>query len=315
VWTGILELAEGRVVTLIGGKKRYPDRIDLGSSKGFLKRIGKPQSGKYVAMLQESIRRLLRTVCFSEKAFNVPASGGYLNVLENMSLITRAGFKGEVNDEGNVNESTWVELGDQVRKNLESGYIALIDAKYVRQLKGELTKHLYPFLSYRFWLAAQRGRDYHQVHWEELRDYLAVCGWDALSRAKQRLKAAFEELKLQEYIDQSSDWNGEFYVFKVGKKFVDELSTRLNAKEQYRSWCAGKRSVNQLTLSPLSGLKTPLKISSEDERESVLTRQAIRIALLNQQPDVTILQKHGWSIEDAFSLAETIRQKKPIRDD
>jgi hypothetical protein len=80
VWTGILEVAEGRVVTLIGGKKRYPDRIDLGSSKGFLKRIGKPQSGKYVAMLQESIRRLLRTVCFSEKAFNVPASGGYLNV-------------------------------------------------------------------------------------------------------------------------------------------------------------------------------------------------------------------------------------------
>ncbi len=86
--------------------------------------------------------------------------GGYLNVLENMSLITKAGFKGEVTDEGKVNESTWIELGDQVRKNLESGYIALIDAKYVRQLKGELTKHLYPFLSYRFWLAAQRGRDW-----------------------------------------------------------------------------------------------------------------------------------------------------------
>lgn len=310
VWNGMLELALVRAVTLPNGKKRYPDRIDLGSCKGFLKRIGKPESGKYVAMLQESIRRLLKTICFSEKAFNVPDSGGYLSVLENMSLLTRAGFKGDPAGDGKVHETTWVELGEHVRLNLEGGYIALIDAQYVRQLKGELTKHLYPLLSYRFWLAAQRGRDFHQAHWEELRDYLAVSGWDTLSRAKKRLKAAFLELKAQEYIDESSDWNSDSYFFKVGKKFIDELSTRLNAKEQYKSWREGKRTVNQLRLLSVSEFRNPIKVTSEDERESALTRQAIRIGLFNQDPDLSILQKHGWTLEDARSLAESIRQKK-----
>jgi hypothetical protein len=309
VWTGILEYAEELAIT-IGRIKKYPDQVSLGSAKSFLKRIGKPESGRYVAMLQESIRRLLRTVCFSEKAFNVPTSGGYLNVMENMTLLTAAAFKGEPDGNGGVHETTWVKLGEHVRKNLESGYIALIDVKYVRQLKGELTKHLYPFLSYRFWLAAQKGRDYHQVHWEELRDYLATCGWDSLNRAKKRLKSALVELKHQDYIDDSSDWNGPHYIFKVGRKFVDELATRLNAKEQYQTWCAGKPNVKQLTLAPLNQLKPFQRPGNEEERESALTRQAIRIALLNQEPDLSVLQKHGWTHDDALSLAQTLRQKK-----
>src|SRR5208283_3344711 len=234
VWMGILEYAEE--LSGAGRSKNYPEVIDLGSSKGFLKRLGKPESGRYVAMFQESIKRLLKTVCFSERAFNCPSSGGYLNVLENMTLLTAAAFKGEPDGRGGVHQTTWVKLGDYVRKNLESGYIALIDVKYVRQLIGELSKHLYPFLSYRFWLAAQRGRDYHQVHWEELRDYLAASGWDNLSRAKDRLKSALTELKRREYIDETSDWSGPHYVFRFGKKFIDELATRFNAKEQYKTW-------------------------------------------------------------------------------
>lgn len=307
VWMGILEYAEELAATS-GRDKKYPDKIDLGSSKGFLKRLGKPESGRYVAMFQESIRRLLRTICFSEHAFNCPSSGGYLNVLENMTLLTAAAFKGEPDGFGGVHETTWVRLGEYVRKNLESGYIALIDVKYVRSLNGELAKHLYPYLSYRFWLAAQRGRDHYQVHWEELREYLAASGWDKLSRAKERLKSALSELKSREYIDETSDWNGPMYVFKFGKKFLDELATRLNAKEQYRSWVAGRHSVKQLSLLPILTPQSPPKVTVEDEREAVLTRQAIRIALLNQEPDIVLLSKFGWTKQDAESLAERIRQ-------
>lgn len=306
VWLGILEYAEE--LSGVGRNKTYPERIDLGSSKGFLKRLGKPESGRYVAMLHDSIKRLLKTICFSERAFNCPSSGGYLNVLENMTLLTAAAFKGEPDGNGGVHESTWVKLGDYVRRNLETGYIALIDVKYVRSLNGELAKHLYPFLSYRFWLAAQRGRDYHQVHWQELREYLAASGWDKLSRAKERLKSALNELKLREYIDETSEWNGQHYVFKFGKKFLDELATRLNAKEQYRSWISGRQSVRQLSLLPLPQGQPLPKVTPDDERESVLTRQAIRIALLNQEPHAAALQRHGWTLEDANSLATAIRQ-------
>jgi hypothetical protein len=311
VWMGILEYAE-ELAEGSGRSKRYPDKIELGSSKGFLKRIGKPESGRYVAMFHESIKRLLKTICFSEKAYNVPASGGYMNVMENMSLITAAAFKGEPDGNEGVHETTWVRLGEFVRKNLESGYIALIDVKYVRQLKGELSKHLVPFLSYRLWLAVQHGRDYQQVHWEELRQYLAASGWDSLSRAKKRLKAAFEELKSREYIDETSEWNGPHYVFKVGKKFIDELATRLNTREQYDAWITGRKSAMQLRLLPLQQQQPLSKPTSEEEREAALTRQAIRVALLNQHPDPMILQRHGWTLDDVHSLANNMRQKNNL---
>jgi hypothetical protein len=294
VWMGILEIAESLAIGF-GRYKKYPERVDLGSSKGFLKRIGKPESGRYVAMLHESIKRLLKTVCFSEKAYNVPTGGGYMNVLENMTLITAAAFKGEPDGSGGVHETTWVRMGELVRKNLESGYIALIDVKYVRQLKGDLSKHLVPFLSYRLWLAVQHGRDYQQVHWEELRQYLAASGWDNLSRAKKRLKAALEELK--------------------NREFIDELATRLNAKEQYDAWVTGKHDAKQLKLLPLHQSMQPLPVvTSEDQREASLTRQAIRVAVLNQQPDLALLEKHGWTLDDVQSLAQIMRRRNTTAD-
>jgi hypothetical protein len=238
-----------------------------------------------------------------------------MNVLENMTLITAAAFKGEPDGSGGVHETTWVRLGELVRKNLESGYIALIDVKYVRQLKGDLSKHLVPFLSYRLWLAVQHGRDYQQVHWEELRQYLAASGWDNLSRAKKRLKAALEELKNREYIDETSDWNGPYYVFRMGRKFIDELATRLNAKEQYDAWVTGKHDAKQLKLLPLHQSMQPLPVvTSEDQREASLTRQAIRVAVLNQQPDLALLEKHGWTLDDVQSLAQIMRRRNTTAD-
>lgn len=304
VWWGILE-----IVYEIQQKNRIvaPEVIVLGSPTAFLKRIGKPATGRYMRMLNDSICRLLRTVCFSEKAYNCPSDGGYMRLLKNVTLITEAGFKGEPDDKGGVHESTWVRLGDYVRKNLEGGYIALIDSKYVRAFKGDLPKLLYPHLSYRFWLAVQRGRDSYRAHWYELRDYLAVTGWDSLARARDRMKGAIYELKQRGYIDVSSDWDGDSFVFVLGDKFLDELRNRLNAKDQYASWVAGKRATKQLSLIVSGSESQPPPITPEDEREVVLTRQAIRVGLMNQSADQSLLAKYGWTIDDATSLAQKLR--------
>lgn len=171
VWLGIMEMISEESDA---GKRPTPEIVNLGSAKGFLKKLGKPQNGKYIAMLHDSLRRFVRTVCFSERAFNCPTSGGYLHLLENLTLVTAVGFKGEPDGAGGVNKSTWIRLSEYVRRNLDSGYIAFVDVKYVRSLNGDIAKQLYPFLSYRFWLAAQKGRDHYISHWQDLRDYLAL---------------------------------------------------------------------------------------------------------------------------------------------
>jgi hypothetical protein len=309
VWWGILDLVE----EITGGdRNKVPEIIHLGSPKAFLNRIDKPYNGKYIGMFNESIKRLLRTVCFSDNAFNCPETGGYLRLMKTITLITEAGFKGEPDEKtGKLHETTWIKLGDYVLKNLKSGYIALIDVKYVRLLKSELAKLLYPLLSYRFWLAVDHGRDRYFAHWHQLRDYLAVNGWDTLARARDRLKPAFAELMQNDYIDASSHWADDTYVFVPGNKFLDELATRFGAKARYEDWVAGKHLAKQLTLVPnLLPVSAPVSYTADDERTINLTRQAIRIAHLNKEPDVEILAKSGWTRDDAYSLAQTLKQGK-----
>lgn len=163
------------VTELTGGRKRIPDRIEIGSFSEFLKRIGKrSDGGRDIAMLKQAIERLATTGCISKRSYNCPADGGYQNRGKVFHLLSDWGFKGEPKPDGTIHETNWISLAEHVRKNLESGYISLIDVRFVRTLKGDITKQLYPFLSYRFWLALQHGRDSYRAHWEDLRDYLAA---------------------------------------------------------------------------------------------------------------------------------------------
>ncbi len=286
--------------------------VYLGSLPGFLQSMGKKSDGgNMTARVKESIKRLTVTTCLTEKAYNCPTSGGYLHLMKPIHLIEECAFKGDPDGSGGFYEQSWVKLGEYVRKNLTSGYIALLDVKYIRSLKGELSKQLYPFLSYRFWLAIQRGRDYASVPWQELANYLAVTGWESLTRAKQRLAKAIAELKERRYIDESSDWQDDKFQFKIGDQFIDELKNRMKAKEQYRSWVEGKKSVRQLTVLPRPN--TPrAPITDSDEREGALVRQAIRINQLKQAPNVDLLSRYGWTIQDAYSFAAELKNSQDL---
>ena len=280
--------------------------VYMGALTQFLQQMGKTSDGgKMIGRLKESIKRLTLTTCVTEKAFNCPASGGYLHLLKPIHLIEEYAFKGDPDGNGGVYEHSWVKLGEYVRKNLSSGYIALLDVKYIRSLKGELAKQLYPFLSYRFWLAVQRGRDYTSVHWQEIASYLAVSGWNNKTRAKQRLSKAFTELKDRGYIDPTSDWQDDKFQFKIGDKFIDELKNRMKAKEQYRAWIEGKKSVRQLTVLPRPK-DVELQPNNSDERETTLVREGIRI-YLKHEPDAKALARHGWTVQDAHSFAAQLK--------
>ena len=306
VWLGVMDLVQEATD---GGKKPIPDVVEIPSITQFLKRIGKKSDGgSWTVRLKESIRRLAYTTCVTERAFNCPSSGGYLALVEPIRLIDACAFRGDPDSNGKIHDRTWIKLGEYVRKNLDSGYIALLDVRYVQTMKSELAKQLYPYLSYRFWLAIQRGRDYTNEHWQDLAGYLAASGWNNLPRAKQRLAAALKELKRTMYIDEQSDWNGDYYVFKVGEKFIDELRNRLKAREQYQAWVAGKNHARQLTVIPRP-TQTSTPITDNDQKESALIRQAIRIAICNQRPNTEILSQYGWTVQDAESLAQRLKSE------
>jgi len=306
VWLGILEIISD---VTEGGRKPLPEIIDLGSSREFLKRIGKKGSGgRDVDMLRRSIERLATTGCISKGSFNCPTGGGYLYLGEVFHLIRAWAFKGEPKPGGGLNETTWIKLDSFIQKNLDSGYINLIDAKYIRSLRTEIAKLLYPLLSYRFWQAAKHGRNSWTVHWQELANYLGITSWPALWRAKAELKRAISELKIHGYIDESSDWESDRFVFVAGPKFIDELVNRLAAKNQFHSWINGKQNSKlpkQLSIPNLAQEK--IEPTPDEEREIALVRAATRL-VLGIPLDETSLANHGLTRKDAERVAEDQRR-------
>jgi len=279
VWIGILQIV--REIT-DNGKQPVPDIIELGTTYAFLKRIGKPTNGTYVRMLKESIERLATTGCVSKGTFNCPASGGYINLGEVFHLIRSWGFKGEPTTGGAVHETNFVVLDPIIRRNLDTFYVSLLRVEFMRGLRGDIAKLLYPLLSYRFWRVTQNGENRWRVRWSELIRYIALFEIQSLKRAKDTLKPAVQELKMKEYIAEQSDWDGEFYVFYPGLEYANEHQHKVNAKDNYRARA-------QSTKGPTTEYIAAIKVSREqlpkkeeekiDERQSEIGRQVARLQL------------------------------------
>jgi len=230
VWTGILlKLSE----VTNNGTLPFPEFIEIGSFSGFLKLIGKrSDGGKNIAVLRESIERLSVTTCVSKKSFNCPSAGGYLGQV--FQLIDGWGFVGESDGNGGVYERNFVRLNSFVRKNLESGYITLIDVMLLQTLKTEIAKQLYQLLSYRFWQAGTKKRSYWTVTWQHLAKYLAVRSWPDAKTARRLLKPALLELKDKGYINDWK-WDADKITFFAGDAYVKEHAARVQAWDSYQS--------------------------------------------------------------------------------
>ena len=248
VWLGVLEIINDLTKN---GAVSCPEIVELGTARSFLRRIGKSTGGKQIQDLQESILRIARTTCVSSSSFNCPAAGGYLG--EVFQLIRGWGFIGQPDGNGGAYEKNFIKLDSFIRKNLDSGYISLIDVKYMRGLKTEIAKQLYQLLSYKFWQAGKNGRGHWSVKWEHLANYIGITSWDNLRLAKKRLKPALTELQEQAYIAEW-EWDGDRLVLFAGDKYIQEHSARVTAWDSYQQNLPKQpskaRAIEQTTSKP-----------------------------------------------------------------
>lgn len=230
VWLGILEVINDLTQN---GFKPCPEIVDIGSARSFLLRIGKSGcGGRDIAMLKEAIERIAKTMCVSGKSFNCPTAGGYLG--EVFQLIRGWGFLGEDDGNGGVYEKNFIKLDAFIRKNLDSGYISLIDVKYMRGLKTEIAKQLYQLLSYKFWQAGKSGRNYWSVKWRHLADYLGITSWQNLRRAKKRLNPALLKLQEKNYVSEWS-WDEDRLILFAGSSYAEGHAARVRALDRYQN--------------------------------------------------------------------------------
>ena len=66
--------------------------------------------------------------------------------------------------------------------------------------------------------------------------------------------------------------------------------------------------MKQLTVLPRPMAPTQV-ITETDERESALVMQSIRINQLKQEPNIEILARHGWTVQDAYAFAAQLKNQ------
>lgn len=191
----------------------------------FMRRLGLSRCGKNSNAVKLALKRLVHTTCKSENSFFDKSKN--LFVTESFQLLRAVGIAGESDGNGGVVEQSFVQFDDRVRNNLNARYLMVIDLLYMRELKSEISKHLYPILSHWLWRSADKG--YWRVQYQWLAQHLGIKVWDKVWRAKQQLDQANVELLERGYISHYL-WDGWDLLYFPGDAHKGEQLRRQASK-------------------------------------------------------------------------------------
>jgi hypothetical protein len=206
---------------------KVPELMPIGTLRDFAERMGITVTGPNLAAIKDSLRRLQNTLCTAEETFFDNKRKRYVSL--SFRLLKGVGFAGE--DDGNrgKHEENFVIFDECILRNLNSGYVMVIDVDSFRQLRKDITKQLYAHLAYRFYRATEEGLDHWVADYEWLATHLGIKVWTVLWRAKQQLEDAHRDLKKAGYIADYR-WDGWRIIYRPGPVWKGEQLRRKSGK-------------------------------------------------------------------------------------
>lgn len=205
-----------------------PEVMPIGSMRDFAARMGiNPNSGKNIAAIKESLKRLKNTLVDAEETFFNNKKRRYVSV--RLTLLRGLICAGDDDENGGIYEQNCVMFDETILSNLNSGYVMVIDVDCLRTLKTNIAKQLYTHLAYRFFVEAQDGDDYWVADYDWLTVHLGIKPQKELWRAKKQLEPAHEELKELGYISDYR-WDGWRVLYRPGLVWKGEQLRRESGK-------------------------------------------------------------------------------------
>jgi hypothetical protein len=244
-----------------------PQQLELGSLRSFLKRMGRPMTGKYAAILKDALKRLAATNCVSEGFFYSKPRDVY--VIKSFQFITSAQIVGELNFNGGRIEKTIVEFHPFILENLNSNFRTLIDFEYLRSLKKDIAKSLVMHLSYRFF---KSRTSVWEADYDWIANRLGLVFQENTKRAKEQLKPALQELQATGFLD-SWEWKANRRIrFNAGPTYVRQHERRVANRD---AWLLHQeRESKRIDQVPRTA-KEAEKISVYDPLASLCTEYAL----------------------------------------
>lgn len=194
-----------------------PDKMPIGNWQDLFSRLNISNCGKNTNLLKQSLNRLMKTLCVSDKAFLHKTKN--LFVSESFTVLRSIGIKGEKNDDGEKISESFVSFHPYILDNLNACYLQILDNNMLNRLNTDVAKHLYPLLSY--WFYRNRPKNIWRVEYKWLAQRLGIKLNTETWKAKNQLKKSHQELVDNQYISKI-EWNKNIITYHAGPAFQGE---------------------------------------------------------------------------------------------
>jgi hypothetical protein len=244
-----------------------PERLDIGSLTRLCALVGLKSDGYSRKLVKRHIEILLSTQCKSKGAFKNKHGEGLF--IDCFNYLRKAGFVGEVDEQGSLIEHNFVVFDEHVRANLDMHYVKQIDLQLMSSIASPIGQLLYTKLSNLFHEANQKGWTYVEVEYQWLAERMGIIVYKELRKARWQLKQAIKELMDEHYI-QEALWDEWKIRFTPGIRYtIGEGVPRIERKRR----TSKKQSIQSISETP-----SPLPNTQNESIDSLLPLCSLYIA-------------------------------------
>jgi len=210
------------------GKIENP--VPLGSLYSLLKKANIDLGGMQYRKTKEALERITTTSIKSKGTFYNKEKKEWIEDV--FHLYDRVVFKGKTLPNDKIADTNYLFLGSRYLQSLNSFYIKPIDYNYLQSLKSKIASRLYEILGVKFYGLRNKKEGFICYRYSKLCQLLPITPFKQISRAKQQLDPAHEELKKTEFLsdyqwDKNSDkdWLIYYWPGERAKKEMRKVKT------------------------------------------------------------------------------------------
>lgn len=261
------------------------------TSAELLRLLGKRvRTGKNYDDIVEWLKRMTLTGIISEGV--VYFAGRKTWATDTFHVFERSVSIGQEMPGGGVADKNYIWLSEWQLENINNSHLLPIDYETYKQLKNHIAKALVPLLQ--IWLYATRDEGYFEKRYDELCQHLNIRQYHHVSKIKEKLAPALNELKSYSYInawqiEKTSDNKAYKIVFFHGDKFHRDQRRRLAQKGQTSA--AGPR---KLTAESHSDSSVDQSLLKELTQRGVAEGQARKL-LQNLSSGYYLMDQLEWA--------------------
>jgi hypothetical protein len=217
--------------------------VPIGSLYRIAKLLGLRDSGQVYRDIKAALQRINATTIETNGTFY--SKGEQEFVVDQFHLYERIVLQGKRLPNGKIADTNYVFLSSWYLDNINNRYVRPLDYTYYRSLQAPIASRLYELLGVKFY--GMGKYPYIRYRYSNLCQLLPVTQYQRVSKAKEILNPAHEELRITGFFDrvewgkiegESRDWYVYYYAGTRAKEEIRQANER------------GKRGNNHVALPP-----------------------------------------------------------------